>query len=127
MAIGYVTARVYTSDAQIPVKDATFSVLSADGSNKLIGVRITDENGKTELVSVDTPDIALSTSPGNEKPFTGVNVRIDHPGFNTAYIEGVQVFAEQVSVQNVELIPTAPHIPYDNKADFFDVNSEILL
>lgn len=126
MSKGYVTARVYTSDAQIPVRNATVSVLSAD-SNTLIGVRITNENGKTDLVSVDTPDESLSTSPGNENPFTRVNVRIDHPGFNTAYVEGVQVFPGQVSLQNAELIPTAPHIPYDKKADFFNVNTEILL
>ena len=127
MQPGYITARVYASDAQIPVRDATFTVVSSDGENTLFGVRITDENGKTELIKVDAPDEKLSTSPGTLEPFTRVNVRVDHPFYNTFYSEGVQIFAGSVSLQNAELIPTAPHIPYDNKANIYDVNSENLL
>lgn len=127
MQKGYIAARVYTSDAEIPVNNATFSVVSADGKNTLLGVRTTDENGKTELISVDAPDENLSTSPGFSEPFTRVNVRVDHPLYNTFYSEGVQIFAGRISLQNAELIPTAPHIPYENKANFYDVNSENLL
>lgn len=128
LQLGYIVARVYTSDAEIPIKNATFTVVSVDGDKpKLIGTRLTDENGKTEPIPVDAPDEALSTSPGNVDPFARVNVRIDHPEYNTYYVEGAQVFAGQVSVINAPMLPTAPHIPYDRKADSFDVNTEILL
>ena len=128
MELGYIVARVYTSDAEIPIQSATFTVFQKNGDkNILIGARITDENGKTEPIAVEAPDKSLSTSPGNENPFARVDVRIDHPEYNSFYAEGVQVFACQVSVQNASLIPTGQHIPYDRKAEIFDINSEILL
>ncbi len=122
MQTGYVTARVYTSDARIPVRGATFTVVSADGANALLGIRFTDENGKTELISVEAPDASLSVTPGNKSPFTLVNVRVDHPDYKSYKVEGVQVFAGQISVVDAELLPTAEHIPNDSKAEIFDTN-----
>jgi len=119
---GYITARVYTSGARIPVRGATFAVVSADGTNALLGIRFTDENGKTELVSVEAPDASLSVTPGNKNPFTLVNVRIDHPDFKSYFVGGVQIFAGQISVVDAELLPTAEHIPNDSKAEVFDTN-----
>ena len=122
MQTGYITARVYTSDAKIPVRGATFTVVSADGANTLLGIRFTDENGKTELISVETPDASLSLTPGNKNPFTLVNVRVDHPDYKSYNVLGVQVFAGQISVIDAELLPTAEHIPNDSKAEVFDTN-----
>lgn len=128
MQLGYIVARAYTSDAEIPIKDATFSVVSTDTENPiLIGTRITDENGKTEPIPVEAPDESLSTSPGNPDPFTRVNVRLDHPEYNSYFVEGVQVFAGQISVVNAPMIPTAPHISFDRKSDSFDMNQQITL
>lgn len=124
MQYGYIVARAYTSDAQIPIPDATLSVVTTDENNpSIIGVRITDKSGKTEPIPVEAPDEILSTTPDNENPFTVVNVRLDHPRYNSYYVEGVQVFAGQVSIINAPMLPTAPHIPYNQKADSFDTNS----
>ena len=124
MQLGYIVARAYTSDAQIPIANATFTVVTTDNeSPEILGIRITDKNGKTEPIPIEAPDEILSTTPENETPYTVVNVRLDHPEYKSYYVEGVQVFAGQVSLINAPMIPTAPHILYNKKSDSFDTNS----
>lgn len=128
MELGYVVAKAYTSYAEIPIKDAVVSVYSSDGENsKLIGVRLTDESGKTLPVPVEAPNMNLSIEPGNDMPYSVVNVRVDHPDYNTFYVEGVQVFAGRVSLQNAEMIPTGEHISYDKKSDLFYIEKNDIL
>ena len=127
MQLGYLVARAYASYAQLPIKDAILTVYTNEGDEqKLIGVRLTDENGKTLPIPIEAPDKELSTSPGNSDSYAVVNLRVDHPDYNTFYAQNVQVFAGQVSVQNAEMIPTAEHIPYDRKADFYYIESNNL-
>ena len=101
---GFVTARVFTSRGQIPISGASVTIETSDNST-VLGARITDENGLTSPVRVQTPAKSTSTQPGNEKPFTTVNVRVSHPMYYTYYVRDAQVFEGQTSVQVAEMIP----------------------
>ena len=127
MQIGYIKARVYTSDAQIPIKNAVFNVYTAD-ENKyvLLGTRITDEEGHTTVIPVKTPDSSLSQYQGNADPFTTVSIRIDHPDFRTYIVNGVQVFGGQVSIQEAFLLPVDRNVSVDSRAERFDVSKQNL-
>ena len=127
MQVGYITARVYTSEAEIPVSNAIFSVMGESETDKLLyGSRVTDENGKTTLIPVESPDRELSLVPGNAKPFTTVNVRVDHPDFVSVYVTGVQIFAGQISVQEVALLPLSFNNSYSNSMEYYDITSQNL-
>lgn len=101
---GFITARVFTSRGQIPISGASVVIESSDNSS-ILGARITDDNGLTAPVRVETPAKAMSTQPGNELPFTSVNVRVSHPMYYTYYVRDAQVFEGQTSLQVAELIP----------------------
>lgn len=101
---GFITARVFTSRGQIPISGASVIIESSDNSS-VLGARITDDNGLTAPVRVETPAKAMSTQPGNELPFTSVNVRVSHPMYYTYYVRDAQVFEGQTSLQLAELIP----------------------
>lgn len=108
MATGYIVVNVYTSRAQIPIRDAQVSVTDEtenDSKPKLLGFRTTDENGKTSNVPVETPSFESSLSPSEAKPFSVCTLKISHPSYYTVTIENVQVFANTQTLQNVELIP----------------------
>ena len=126
ISYGYITARIYTSEAEIPIKDATFIVTGQSDENTILyGIRKTDENGKTTLISVDTPDIEISLTPGNQKPFKSVNVIIEHPDFITKYITGVQIFPQQVSVQEASMLPNIKN-KAESKIEKYDIDSQDL-
>lgn len=101
---GFITARVFTSRGQIPISGASVVVETSDGSS-ILGARITDDDGLTMPVRIETPAKDTSTQPGVENPFTSVNIRISHPMYYTYYVRDAQVFEGQTSVQVAELLP----------------------
>lgn len=127
MQTGYIRARVYTSDAQIPIENAVFSVYKEDGNKTiLLGTRTTDSEGVTTVVPVEAPDSILSQNQGNDNPFAVVSIRIDHPEYRTVYVNGVQVFAGQISVQETAMQPVDRNVSTDSRAQRFDVSKQNL-
>lgn len=106
MATGYIVVNVYTSRAQLPLRNAQVSVTDGnEESPKLLGFRLTGDTGKTDQIEIETPDLDLSLSPSKDTAFAVCNVKISHPSYYTLNISDVQVFANTQTLQNVELIP----------------------
>ena len=104
---GQIIARVTLASESVPVKDAVVTATASDGDKQIfLGTRRTDENGKTTPIEVETPDIEYSLEPENSvKPYTSVDIRIDHPSAYTVIIKNVQVFSDNISLINASLIP----------------------
>ena len=105
--IGRLNVRVYTSRAQIPVVGATVVVTGKgeNGKRKLWSVQSTDSSGGIQPINVETPLASESMSPGNQQPYTALDVWAEHPDFATLVVEGVQVFPGVDSFQGMELNP----------------------
>lgn len=127
LQLGYIKAMVYTSDAQIPIENAVFTVSkNFDDETQLIGVRITDAEGKTSVIPVEAPDASLSQHQGNVSPYAEVDIRVDHPDYKTFYVSDAQVFAGQVSIQEVLMQPADKNTPTDQRAERFYVTGQNL-
>jgi hypothetical protein len=97
--------RTYTSDAFIPIEGATVVILQQE-TPKLLGLRVTNSSGETEPLVIQTPDEALSQAPETViRPWTGIRVLVEHPEFEKAILDGIQVFPGITTVQSVKLIP----------------------
>ena len=110
---GSLVAHVYTSDAQIPLQGSTVTVTKteADGKLRLLAVRITNFDGFTTPVVIDTPDFSESqTYTENGKPYTTVDLRIEHIRYDRVIVKNVQVFPDTQSLQEQMLVPT-PDLP----------------
>ncbi len=117
---GYITANVYTAREVVPISGASVMVIRKNGDkDELVGFRLTDMDGKTEIIEVDTPDSALSMEPGNGEPFSVFNIMIEHPMYYPVLVRDAQVFGGQITQQNVEMIPIAdnPSPPKNNIED----------
>ena len=103
-ATGYIQARAYTSYAQLPLKDVAITVTAADGT--AIAMRLTDRSGKIPSIAIPVPDRSDSLTPDPpERPFTTVNIYARLKGYEQIEAENVQVFADTVTDQNLEMIP----------------------
>ena len=101
---GYITARAYMSYAQIPLEDVAVVVTAQDGT--AIAMRLTDRNGKILPIEVPVPDKNESQQPEpGEKPFTNVNLYARLAGFEQVDAEDLQVFADTITVQDLEMVP----------------------
>lgn len=103
-ATGYIHVRAYTSYAQLPLQDVAVTVTSTDGT--AIAMRITDRNGQAAPIQIPVPDKRESLAPNpEEQPFTTVNIYGRLKGYEKVEMEDVQVFADTITDQNLELIP----------------------
>lgn len=122
-AQGYLVAHAYTSDALVPVEDVTITVTQKTSGDieELLYVRLTDESGKTDPVTISTPDLAASQTPNQGQPFSLINVTAEHPLYERILVENVQIFPDTVALQNLQLIPLDEAPDLWNQTERFDV------
>ena len=103
-ASGYIQVHAFTSYAQLPLEDVAITVTTPDGT--AIAMGLTDRSGQIRPIEVPVPDRAASLSPGgNIQPYTAVNLYARKKGFEQIENENLQVFADTVTNQNLEMIP----------------------
>ena len=107
-AQGSVIARVFTSDAFLPLSDVpvVFTQTTKTEGRQLVAIRYTDSSGLTAPLLIETPDTIQSLSPGaSQRPFTTVDIQVEYPGYGGILAEGVQVFPNSETIQGLQLRP----------------------
>ena len=103
-AKGYIQVRAYTSKAQLPLADVAVTVTAPD--NTALAMRLTNESGLIDPIEITVPDRLESQSPDpQETPFAVVNLYAKRNEFEQIEIENLQVFAETVTNQDLEMVP----------------------
>lgn len=119
-ATGYIQVHAYTSYAQIPLSDTAVTVTDASGS--AIAMRLTNRSGLLDQpIAITVPDLSASQSPNTGViPFAVVNLYARHENFEEIDIENLQIFADTVTLQNLDMIPLSELPGTWNKAEVFD-------
>ena len=101
---GYIRVRAYQSRAELPLKDVAVAITASDGT--AIALQLTNRSGLTDTVAIPVPDIEAGQTPDTgEIPFATVNIYARLKGYEQIENEGVQVFPDTTTLQNLELIP----------------------
>ena len=115
---GYIQVRAYESYAQIPLQDVAISVTASDGT--VLALRLTDRSGKIVPIEVPAPELAESQTPGSpEAPFTRVILHAKRKGYEQITVDDVQIFADTVTLQNLEMIPISELPDRWDRAEIF--------
>ena len=103
-ATGYIQARAFTGRTQIPLEGVAVMVTRPDGT--AISMALTDRSGLIPPVPIAVPDLASSQSPDTGiVPFTNVNIYARLENYEQIEAEDLQVFADTVTDQDLEMIP----------------------
>lgn len=105
---GTIVARVFTSEAIVPLAGAlvSFTKKTAAGRQTLIALRMTDLDGLTEPVVIETPDLSQSQQYSPDAvPYSTVDVEVESPDYGRVRVENAQVFANRQTIQRFLLIP----------------------
>ena len=119
-ATGYIQVHAYTSFAQIPLKDVAVTVTDVSGA--AIAMRLTNRSGMLDApIAITAPDLSESQSPNSGTiPFAVVNLYARRSDFEQIEMENLQVFADTLTVQNLEMIPLAELPDSWDKTEVFD-------
>jgi len=83
-------------------------------------MRLTDRSGRITPVEIPVPELSASQTPDTGQiPFTTVTLHARLQGYEQIRIDRLQVFADTVTDQNLELIPLS-ELPgaWDQSEDF---------
>lgn len=116
---GYIQVHAYTSTAVIPLSNVTVAVTDVSGS--AIALRLTNRSGTLdEPIEITVPDLGASQSPNSGIiPFASVNLYARLEDYEQIEIENLQIFANTVTVQNLEMIPLSELPESWNKIEIF--------
>ena len=125
-ATGYIQVHAYASNAQIPLKDVSVAITDTDGAG--IALRLTNRSGTLdEPVAITVPDFSASQSPNTGViPFATMNLYARVENYEEISIENLQIFANTVTNQNLEMIPIAEFPDQWNKAEVFNTPAQNL-
>lgn len=105
---GTLVIRTFISRAQIPVSDAiiVLSTSEKDGRQKLVSILRTNESGVAGPISLPAPGVSASITPGqNASAFSSYSLLAEHPDYQLAQFENIQIFPGVETVQDIALIP----------------------
>ena len=91
-------------------------------------MRLTNTSGQLDQpIPISVPDRSESLTPNPDVvPFTSVNLYAKKENFEEIYIEGLQVFADIITLQPLQLIPNAELPAKWNKAETFITSAQNL-
>ena len=103
MATGILRIQAFAARQSSPVEGVTVNI-TGDG---FTASRTTDDKGNAADVVLTTPDCALSLDEDNttRRPYAVCSLTAFKTGYRTVRIEGIQVFAGQVTLAQPEMIP----------------------
>lgn len=91
-----------------------------DPNGNAIAMRNTDRSGLIEPIPITVPDRASSLTPDTGiVPYRSVNIYARLKDFEQIEAENVQIFADTVTYQNLEMIPLSEFPDQWTKAEIF--------
>ena len=100
--IGYLQIKV-TDENGRPIENATADISYLGDEENILEEVATDSDGKTPEVTLRTPPLEWSESPGILQPYSEFSIVIRAGGYAPIAINGMDVFSGQLSFQPVNL------------------------
>ncbi len=110
---GTITARVFTSNAQLPLANAGVAFFRRQNGKKpqLLAFRLTNYDGYTQPLAVDAPAQNGTLLPSSaQKPYATLSMIAGADGYDRICVENAQIFSGVETLQPFMPVPT-PQLP----------------
>ena len=106
---GTLQVRVFTSRGELPVADASVSVVQhGEQGQDLLALRTSGPSGTVAPIPIQSPPLQSSQSPGQSLPYALCDIWVERAGYHLLVVRGVQIFPNITSFQDLPLIPQNP-------------------
>lgn len=98
------------------------AIAITDANGEAMALRMTNRSGQLDApVAITVPDLSASQTPGTQIiPFAIVNLNARLENFEEIQIRNLQVFANTITEQNLEMIPLSEFPDSFNLSERFD-------
>ncbi len=101
-SIGYLKFGIFDITVAKPLEGA--KIVISDDKQDLMTL-FTDKSGQTKAIPLETPPIDYSLEPDSPTPYSMYNALITADGYETEEIKGIQVYANNESIQDIYMKP----------------------
>ena len=119
---GYLRINTSSFDTSGAVPGAKVSISYSGEPDNVIEETDTDENGNSIDIPLPAPKPEYSMEPGVNQPYSEYNITVSARGYETVRISGIEILPDELSIQNVSLLPKA----IDNTAELFVIGPHTL-
>ena len=102
---GLLQVNVVSIINNFPIQNATVHISSASDPGRTLEEITTNSSGQTEQITLDTPPLEYSLTPGDNRPYSEYNLEITAPGFKPQTISGTEILPDTTAIQPVALEP----------------------
>ena len=100
---GSLKVEVVTGRMRRPIEGAQIAIsYSGDPDSRVEEVKA-DASGMSEELVLDAPPLEYSIEPSENQPFSQYTVKVTAPGYRPVSVSGVQIFSEQLALQQVQM------------------------
>lgn len=107
MAKGYILVRLFKVKDALPITKAKLKITNAENKEVVYeNEDAFDISGRSKSIEVITPEKSLSLKPYEEGilPYGVYDIEVDSEKYGKVVVEGVSVFEENTSIQNIEIV-----------------------
>ena len=110
---GLLKTNVFLNNIGRPAENAKVEIISPE-TDTVIQQSFTDTQGQLQPIVLSAPPIENSLSPDEPRPFNQYNMRVSLEGYQSAFIQNIQIYPDTTSIQNVSLVQNFENIdiPY---------------
>ena len=105
---GRLIVQVSAASGAVPIPNASVIVRGRDTETQefyTLGALRTDQSGITEAISIATPPLSESLSPGGKQPFSEISTEVTADGYFSAVNFNIPIYPGITSIQPIALIP----------------------
>lgn len=103
---GYLKLGIFDITVAKPLPNAKIIISTMiNDKNENITTIFTNDSGQTQKIELETPPFDYSLDPDLPKPYSTYTAQVSADGYETEIIEGIQVYANITSIQNINLKP----------------------
>lgn len=100
---GSLKVEVLTNRTRRPIEGARITISYSGDPDSTVEEVSADDSGMSEKLTLDAPPLEYSMEPSENQPFAQYTVKVTAPGYRPVIISGVQVFSEQLALQQVRM------------------------
>ena len=98
--MGKLRVRVNSMVGDIPIANARVKIFNPDEPENVIEELVTDEDGLAEPVSLETPPLEYSLTPGANQPYATYSLDVTAPDYDQQIITGAQILPDTAANTN---------------------------
>ena len=102
---GKLKVDVVSAENNFPIANAKVIITYTDEEGRMREELQTDSTGQTETIELSTPPLEFSLEPGEPRPYSEYNIRVEAPGYETFQVNGTEVLPDATAIQDIRLRP----------------------